>query len=135
MSGLRDAQRGGGQVLQRVRQPARTDLRVLQRSGRADGEVLRLMPMSEPYAAGMYGTMYGNMVRMLKTTVYLPDGLKRRVARVAEEKGCSEAALIRIALDDYTMQNPPRPRIPLFSAGEVAPIDDWDKAMRGFGED
>jgi Ribbon-helix-helix protein, copG family len=80
----------------------------------------------------MYGTMYGNMPRMLKTTVYLTDDLKRRVERVAEDKSCSEAEIIRAALEEYTQHERPRPRFPLFSA---PPIEDWDEAMRGFGKD
>ena len=68
---------------------------------------------------------------MRKTTVYLPDGLKRRVAQVAQRKGCSEAEVIRNALTEYTEREPPRPKYPLFSA---PPIEDWDEAMRGFGE-
>jgi hypothetical protein len=79
----------------------------------------------------MYGTMYGNMTRMLKTTVYVPDGLKRRIESLAERTGRSEAAIIRNALEEYTRREHPRPRYPLFSA---PPIEDWDEAMRGFGE-
>ena len=80
----------------------------------------------------MYGTMYGNMTRMLKTTVYLPDGLKERVELLAEQTGRSEAEVIRAALEEYTEKRPPRPTFPLFSA---PPIEDWDEAMRGFGKD
>ena len=83
----------------------------------------------------MYGTMYGNMPRMLKTTVYLPDNLKQRIERVAEEQGRSEADIIRAAIEQYTAGHHPRPTLPLFAAGEIAPIEDWDEAMRGFGED
>jgi Ribbon-helix-helix protein, copG family len=75
--------------------------------------------------------MYGNMTRMLKTTVYLTDNLKRRVERLAEDKGLSEAEVIRAALEEYTAREAPRPRLGIFSA---PPIDDWDEAMRGFGE-
>jgi cytidylate kinase len=76
--------------------------------------------------------MYGNMTRMLKTTVYLPDPLKQRVERLAERTGRSEAEVIRTALEEYTQRETPRPRYPLFSA---PPIEDWDEAMRGFGRD
>lgn len=69
-----------------------------------------------------------------KTTLYLPDELKARVERVAEETRRSEADVIRTAIDQYTNAPRPRPRFPLFeSLGE--PITDWDEAMRGFGED
>ena len=73
---------------------------------------------------------------MRKTTVYLPDDLKRRVERAAEDSGVSEAELIRSAIDDYTRTRVrPRPRFPLFSVGEVEPVTDWEEAMRGFGAD
>ena len=72
--------------------------------------------------------MYG----MIKTTVYLPEELKRRVERAAQERNESEADVIRAAIDSYTA-DPPRPRLGLFESGR--PIEDWDEAMRGFGED
>lgn len=83
--------------------------------------------------AEMYGTTYGIIVPMRKTTVYLPDDLKLRLERAADDNGLSEAELIRAAIAEYTRTHaPPRPRFPLFSAD---PIADWDEAMRGFGED
>jgi hypothetical protein len=75
-----------------------------------------------------YGTVYG----MVKTTIYLPDELKRRVERLARERNTSEAEVIRAALDEYTVREQPRLRLPLFSA---EPIEDFDEAMKGFGED
>ena len=80
----------------------------------------------------MYGTMYGNMARMLKTTVYVPDLLKRRIEALAKRTGRSEAEVIRAALEDDAGREAPRPRFPLFD--NVPPIEDWDEAMRGFGE-
>jgi hypothetical protein len=71
-----------------------------------------------------------------KTTVYLPDALKLRLARSALDNGLSEAEVIRAAVDEYTRTHVrPRPAFPLFAIGEVAPVTDWDEAMRGFGED
>jgi hypothetical protein len=71
-----------------------------------------------------------------KTTVYLPDDLKLRLERAADDNGLSEAELIRAAVDEYTRTHVrPRPRLPLFSSDELAAITDWDEAMRGFGED
>lgn len=72
---------------------------------------------------------------MRKTTVYLPEALKARVERVAQEQGRSEADLIRTALEQYTAGERPRPRLPLFESGEVEPIENFDEAMKGFGED
>lgn len=68
-----------------------------------------------------------------KTTVYLPEGLLRRVKQVAARKRVSEAAVIRAALEHYTgVIERPRPRTGLFESG--APIDDWHRALDGFGE-
>jgi metal-responsive CopG/Arc/MetJ family transcriptional regulator len=72
---------------------------------------------------------------MVKTTVYLPEELKGRLERLARDQGRSEAELIRTALEEFTARERPRPTLPLFSSGNVLPIDDWDEAMRGFGED
>jgi hypothetical protein len=73
---------------------------------------------------------------MVKTTVYLPEELKTRIAEIARRDGMSEAAAIRAALDEYARNHePPRPRFPLFSGDDLEPITDWDEAMRGFGED
>jgi Ribbon-helix-helix protein, copG family len=73
---------------------------------------------------------------MEKTTVYLPKELKDRIALVARREGRSEAAVIRAALDEYASNHtPPRPKLPLFRSGAVLPVEDWDEALRGFGED
>ncbi|MGA9761878.1 MAG: CopG family transcriptional regulator [Gaiellaceae bacterium] len=72
---------------------------------------------------------------MRKTTVYLPDALKARLERVAEENHSSEAEVIREAIDRYTGERErPRPRVPLFGNGKVEPIENLDDALRGFGE-
>lgn len=73
--------------------------------------------------------MYG----MKKTTVYLSDELKRRLERTAHEQRCSEADVIRAGIEIATAGEPPRPRLGLFDSGR--PIDDWDEALTGFGED
>jgi hypothetical protein len=73
---------------------------------------------------------------MRKTTVYLPEDLKRRLEQAASENGLSEAEVIRAALDVYTLpQATPRPRLPLFEPGEVAVITDWESALERFGQD
>jgi len=74
--------------------------------------------------------MYG----MRKTTVYLPDDLKCRVERAARTQRRSEAEVIRAAIAAAVPPlERPRPTLPLFDSGR--PIEDWDEAMRGFGED
>jgi hypothetical protein len=70
--------------------------------------------------------MYG----MRKTTVYLPDELKQRLAETAQQERRSEADVIRSAIDRYTIR--PKPRLPLISLTE--PIGDVEEALRGFGE-
>jgi len=79
----------------------------------------------------MYGTMFG----MQKTTVYLPDELKRALARVATRRGVSEAELIREALRAITRDAvPPKPRLPLFESGLPDLAERIDAALEGFGE-
>ena len=76
--------------------------------------------------------MYG----MRKTTVYLPDELKARLETVAEQERLSEAEVIRRAIEQFVDGRArPRPTLPLFERGEIEPIEDWEEAMRGFGED
>ena len=74
--------------------------------------------------------MYG----MQKTTVYVPDELKRSLARVAAARGCSEAELIREALRAVTARTtPPRPRLPLFKSRKPRLAERVDEALAGFG--
>ena len=72
---------------------------------------------------------------MRKTTVYLPDELKRRVEETARAQNRSEAEVIRAALEAFTDGERPSPTLPLFTSGQVIPVDDWDEALQGFGED
>ena len=79
----------------------------------------------------MYGKMYG----MHKTTVYLPDDLKRELERVAAARGCSEAELFREAIRALTEDiAAPRPRLPLFKSGKRGLAERVDRALAGFGE-
>lgn len=72
---------------------------------------------------------------MQKTTVYLPDDLKRALEAMAASRGCSEAKLIREALRSLAEQaGPPRPRLPLFSSGKPRLAEQVDRALTGFGE-
>ena len=75
--------------------------------------------------------MYG----MHKTTVYVPDDLKRALARTAAARGCSEAELIRKALRTVTAgTSPPRPRLPLFESRKPRLAQRLEEALAGFGE-
>jgi len=72
---------------------------------------------------------------MFKTTVYLPEDLKRRLGRLARRRGRSEAALIREALERLTAdETPPRPRLPLIHGDDPHLAERVDEALRGFGE-
>jgi len=74
---------------------------------------------------------------MVKTTVYLPDELKSRIARAAAAEGRSEAAVIRSAIDRYTAEEARlRPRAPLVdSLGNPNLSERVDEALAGFGRD
>jgi hypothetical protein len=72
---------------------------------------------------------------MHKTTVYLPDDLKRELERVAAARGCSEAELFREAIRALTEEVvSPRPRLPLFKSGKRGLAERVDRALAGFGE-
>lgn len=79
----------------------------------------------------MYGMIYG----MRKTTVYIPDELKKALGQVALARGVSEAEVIREALRALASRaTPPRPRLPLFKSGKPRLAEQADEALSGFGE-
>ncbi len=81
-------------------------------------------------ATGTYGTMYG----MFRTTLYLPEDLKRALERAARARGCSEAVVVREALRQFTsLHNAPRPKLPLFTSKRGNLAERVDEALRGFG--
>ena len=72
---------------------------------------------------------------MQKTTVYLPDALKRRLAQAAHRRGQPEAALIRAAIERLLDGGGPAPA----DAAAVPerrpdPAERVDEALAGFGE-
>jgi hypothetical protein len=72
---------------------------------------------------------------MTKTTVYLPAELKRALRRVAGQRGCSEAALLREAVSRLTSEaDVPAPRLPLFRGSGPPIAEDIDLALTGFGD-
>lgn len=82
----------------------------------------------------MYGIMYG----MRKTTVYLPDGLKSALEKMAMQEGQSEAEIIRSAIQSAVdRRRRPRPRVPLFESGPADPraAERVDELLQGFGEE
>ena len=72
---------------------------------------------------------------MTKTTVYLPEALKAALERLAAERGCSEAELIRQALTSLTRgENAPLPRVGLGQASGPPIAENIDEALaKGFG--
>ncbi|MGH2441540.1 MAG: CopG family transcriptional regulator [Steroidobacteraceae bacterium] len=72
---------------------------------------------------------------MNKTTVYLPDELKRSLEHMAAVSGRSEAELIREAVSDLTRTVArPRPRGGLFASGDPWLSDRVEEALVGFGD-
>jgi hypothetical protein len=72
---------------------------------------------------------------MVKTTVYIPEQVKRRLSKLALQQGRSEAQLIREALERLVDEAPrPRPTLPLFSSGDPTLAARFDELMEGFGE-
>lgn len=76
------------------------------------------------------GTIYG----MVKTTLYLPDELKRAVESEARRRGVSEAEVIRASLQQALAPTRPRPRGGIVNGAE--PIADRvdELLAEGFGE-
>jgi Arc/MetJ-type ribon-helix-helix transcriptional regulator len=71
---------------------------------------------------------------MTKTTVYLPEELKRALERLARQRGCSEAELLREAVARLAVETgAPAPRIPLFRSSGPSIAEDIDTALEGFG--
>jgi len=69
----------------------------------------------------MYGTMYGIM-KPKKTTIYLPDKLKKRIEQAAKASGTSAADVIRQSVEGaLDTQWVPAPTIPLVDYGLGAP--------------
>ena len=78
--------------------------------------------------------MYG----VRRTTVYLPEDLKSRLEQVAKQERCTEAAIVREALDDALKRREVSPTVPLFTEGWGDPtlaerVDDL-LAETGFGQ-
>lgn len=72
---------------------------------------------------------------MEKTTVYLPDELKRALRRAARSTGRSEADLIRegIGLVAGT-HRAAEPKLPLFESGQPELAERVAELLGGFGE-
>ena len=71
------------------------------------------------------------MCGMEETTVYLPEALKQGVERLARQCSCSEADVIRQAIQDAVARPKPRPGI---IPGDSAWAERVDDDLGGFGE-
>lgn len=72
---------------------------------------------------------------MEKTTVYLPDDLKRALRRTARARGRSEAELIREGIGLVTgTHRIADARLPLFESGQPNLAEGVDEELSGFGE-
>lgn len=70
-----------------------------------------------------------------KTTVYLPDDLKRAVKHIAATSGRSEAEVIRQAISELAASMArPRPQGPIFFSGDPGFAERADEYLVGFGE-
>jgi len=67
-----------------------------------------------------------------KTTIYLPDDLRAAVKRASQQRGISEAEVIREAIRAAMGGTRPKPRGGLFSAEPIA--ERVDEFLVGFGE-
>lgn len=64
--------------------------------------------------------------------MYLPEGLKKSLQRVARATGTSEASLIRQAIEAVTRDaQSPRPQLPLFDSGQRDLAERVDELLRG----
>lgn len=72
---------------------------------------------------------------MVKTTVYLPEGTKEALSRLAKSQRRSEAELIRASVEKMLQsEQPPRPTLPLFASGNRDLAERFDEYLEGFGE-
>jgi Ribbon-helix-helix protein, copG family len=73
---------------------------------------------------------------MRKTSVYLPDELKGRLAQAAEISGTSEATIIRSALEHWlaSMLRPSSTMFGTLDFGDPLFAEQVDQHLTGFGE-
>lgn len=86
-------------------------------------------PLALLFRAACGGTIYG----MTKTTIYLPDELKRGVERLAAERRSSEAEVIREAIRAHVASSRPSPSVAYIAVNGLQGKD-VDELLDGFGE-
>jgi len=77
------------------------------------------------------------LLRMVKTTLYLPDDLKHEVERTAKERGMSEAEFLRKAIQAAVAPTDvPEPEVGFIRIGEGTTdfASQVDQELEGFGE-
>lgn len=82
----------------------------------------------------MYGTTYGTLK---KTTIYIPEDLKKKLEAMAKEKKTSEANIIRDAVSAIVEKRVyPKPRLPLpgMTLGDPTIAERAGDLLDGFGE-
>lgn len=76
---------------------------------------------------------------MVKTSIYLPDEMKDRLAQASQVSGESEAHIIRSALEQWLAQLLPRPRSELLGSIRFGDPDLPSKVdeilAEGFGQE
>lgn len=70
---------------------------------------------------------------MKRTTLYLPEDLKRALEHAAIARGCSEAEVVRQAIRALTAEAVPTPRLPLFRSAKPTLAEKVDAALVRFG--
>lgn len=72
---------------------------------------------------------------MHKSTVYLPDDLKARLAQASKASARSEADLIREGVELVVERvTPPLPSFGIFASGDGTLSQRVDELLEGFGE-
>ena len=89
--------------------------------------------MSSCGLRGRFSLVGGAIYGMRKTTIYLPEELKRAVEAQAERHGISEAEVIRAAIRKGVEDGAPPPRPGIFSSDELL-AERVDELLVGFGE-
>lgn len=80
----------------------------------------------------MYGTMYG----VKRTTIYLPDDLKKAIEREASRRGITEAEVIRQAVGQHVRPQNRNLQLPVFPEGFGEEIGTRvDELLEGMGSD
>lgn len=80
----------------------------------------------------MYGTMYG----VKRTTIYLPDDMKRAIEQEAFRRGITEAEVIREAVSQHVRPKSRNLQVAVFPEGFGEEIGTRvDELLEGMGSD